>query len=133
MHVPRCEPAVRGRGARRAYAYDKNGNHVYHLTARCHDRSFLFKFATWRDEYRRRLRAALAQFDVWLLAECITSNHVHLLVTATRRKAVSDLMQKLQGEFAEWYNIRKRRSGSGASTTSTSGSASVTGWWTAGG
>ena len=34
-------------------------NYVYHLTARCHDRSFLFKFGRWRGEYRRRLRTAL--------------------------------------------------------------------------
>jgi len=86
-------------------------NYVYHLTARCHDRSFLFKFARWRDEYRRRLRTALPRSGVWLLGECVTSNHVHLLVTARNRGAVSSLMQKLQGEFAECYNIKKRRSG----------------------
>ena len=46
--------------------------YVYHLTARCHDRTFLLQAATWRTEYRRRIREALALFDVWLLGCCIT-------------------------------------------------------------
>ena len=44
----------------------------YHLTSRCHNRTFLLKAATWRNDYRRRLREALALFDVWLLGCCIT-------------------------------------------------------------
>ena len=61
-------------------------NHVYHLTARCHDKSFLFGFARWRDEYRRRLRMALHRSGVWLLGECVTSNHVHLLEIGDLRR-----------------------------------------------
>jgi putative transposase len=83
--------------------------HVYHLTARCHDGSFLLKFAMDRDEYRRRLRAELKGSFVWLLAYCITSNHVHMLVTARGLKYLSGFMQRQQGEFAEWYNFRARR------------------------
>jgi len=46
-----------------------------------------------------------------LLTYCITSNHVHLLVSADTPETISSFMQKLEGEFAEYYNIRKRRSG----------------------
>jgi len=84
---------------------------TYHLTHRCHNRSFLLRFAKDRTEYRRRLRLALQQFDVTLLTYCITSNHTHLLVRAGEREIVSALMQKLEGEFAEFYNLRKKRSG----------------------
>lgn len=84
---------------------------LYHLTHRCHDRTFLFRFAQTRDEYRRRLRSAMREFQVSLLAYCITSNHTHLLLEALAPRAISTMMQKMEGEFAEWYNLRKHRSG----------------------
>ena len=40
---------------------------LYHLTHRCHDRRFLFRFARDRNEYRKRLRASLKQSPVSLL------------------------------------------------------------------
>jgi putative transposase len=51
------------------------------------------------------------EFHISLLAYCITSNHVHLLAHADDPATISDLMQKLQGEFAEYYNLRKGRTG----------------------
>jgi len=94
----------------RANRYILPGN-VCHLTHRCHNRSFLFKFAKDRTEYRKRLRAAVKEFKMGLLTYCITSNHVHLLVTAAAPETISSFMQKLEGEFAEYYNIRKHRNG----------------------
>ena len=84
---------------------------TFHVTHRCHDRRFLFKFGVCRTEYRRRLRLSLKRYDLSLLAYCITSNHTHLLINAASTEALSALMQQLEGEFAEWYNRRKRRSG----------------------
>ncbi len=46
-----------------------------------------------------------------LLAYCITSNHTHLLVNAHGKEQISRLMQCLEGDFAQAYNIRKKRSG----------------------
>ena len=85
--------------------------HAYHVTHRCHNRSFLFRFARDREEYRKRLRSSLVPFGVELLTYSITSNHTHLLVYAEATESLAGLMQKLEGEFAEYYNIRKRRSG----------------------
>ena len=84
---------------------------LYHLTHRCHDRKFLFRFGVVRTEYRKRLRQALKLYGVSLLAYCITSNHTHLLAEAPNETTLSRMMQKLEGEFAEWYNLRKRRTG----------------------
>jgi putative transposase len=85
--------------------------HVYHVTDRCHDRSFLLKFAVDRNAYRKQMRLALRGSGVSLLAHCITSNHTHLLATARKPKKLSDFMQSLKGDFAQWHNTRKRRSG----------------------
>ena len=84
---------------------------IYHITDRCHDRSFLLKFALDRNAYRKQMRLALRGSGVSLLAHCVTSNHTHLLATARTPRHLSDFMQKLKGDFAQWFNIRKRRSG----------------------
>lgn len=85
--------------------------YTYHLTHRCHNKEFLFKFAKDRTEYRNRMRLALSEFSISMLTYCITSNHTHLLVQANEPDSISKFMQKLEGEFAELYNIRKKRSG----------------------
>jgi len=84
---------------------------VYHLTHRCHDCEFLFRFDRDRDDYRKRLWSSLREASVSLLAYCITSNHVHLLAVAEAATSLSEWMQQLQGEFAQAYNRRKHRSG----------------------
>lgn len=54
---------------------------------------------------------ALGDCALSLLTYCLTSNHTHLLVCAQAPDVVSRFMQKVEGEFAEYYNLRKRRSG----------------------
>ena len=73
---------------------------VFHLTHRCHDQTFLLKFARDRDAYRAKLREHVRQFEVSVLDYCITSNHVHLLVDAAERLAVGKFMREVAGEFA---------------------------------
>ena len=65
---------------------------VFHVTQRCHNRSFLLKFARDRDAYRAKLRQRLQHFEVSLLDYCLTSNHVHLLVDAGERLDVGELI-----------------------------------------
>lgn len=47
---------------------------IFHLTHRCHNRSFLLKFARDRDAYQVKLREGLQHLDVVLLDSCLTSN-----------------------------------------------------------
>jgi len=57
---------------------------IYHVTHRCHNRSFLLKFAKDRSAYNAKLREGLDLFKIALLDYCITSNHVHLILDADR-------------------------------------------------
>ncbi|MCC6355815.1 MAG: hypothetical protein IT577_18155 [Verrucomicrobiae bacterium] len=41
--------------------------HIYHVTHRCHDWSFLFRFARDRDRYRAMLRDRLGRHAVSVL------------------------------------------------------------------
>ncbi len=85
--------------------------HTYHLTHRCHDRQWLFRFARDRDRYRLMLWESLQDANVWLLSYCITSNHVHLLARAESSDGIACWLQGVQGRMAQFYNRRKERSG----------------------
>ena len=94
----------------RAHRYFTKGWH-YHVTHRCHDGSFLLKFAKDRDRYRSMIRERLKGYKISMLGYCLTSNHVHLVLTVPGRDHLAGFMQSLAGDFAQAYNIRKRRSG----------------------
>ena len=94
----------------RANRYMLPGN-ACHLTHRCHNGSFLFRFARDRTEYRKRLRAAAGQFKLSVLTYCITSNHVHLLLVASSVETISQFMQKLEVERSaqDRWTVRENR------------------------
>jgi putative transposase len=67
--------------------------HVWHLTHRCHEREFLFKFARDRKQYLRWLYEARKRFGLCVLKYAVTSNHVHLLVKDTQEGVIARSMQ----------------------------------------
>ncbi len=85
--------------------------YAYHLTYRCHDRKFLLRCRLDRIEYCTRLRNAVRKHRISLFGFCVTCNHVHLLGMCDRLSNLSRFMQQLEGGFADYYNLRKHRSG----------------------
>ena len=83
----------------------------YHITHRCLERQFFLKFSKYRDMYQELLFAASRRFRVDVLDYMITSNHVHLLVTAKDGNQISLMFKYLHGFFAQHYNMLKGREG----------------------
>ena len=83
----------------------------YHITHRCHEREFLFRFSKYRDIYIRQLFEAKRRFKVDILNYIVTSNHVHLLVAAPTGKSISSALQFLHGSVGQRYNMLKKREG----------------------
>ena len=83
----------------------------YHITHRCHEREFLLKFAKHRDIYIRQLWLMRQRFKVDILDYMVTSNHVHLLLTAKHGDEISKALQFLHGSVGQKYNILKNRQG----------------------
>lgn len=94
----------------RAHRYILPG-YLYHVTHRCHDRSFLLKFARDRNYYREWLRKAMIRYKVPVLGYCLTRNHIHLVLHSCGEKAISRFMQLVQSRTAQHYNWRKSRKG----------------------
>ena len=71
--------------------------HVWHLTHRCHERDYLFKFARDRSRYLRWLYEARKRFGLCILNYVVTSNHIHLLVKDTEEGVIVQSMQFVAG------------------------------------
>ena len=85
--------------------------HVWHITHRCHQKSFLLKFARDRHRYLRWVFEAKKRFGLSVLNYIVTFNHVHLLVKDTGRHVISQSMQLIACRTAQEYNQRKGRQG----------------------
>ena len=66
-------------------------NACYHITHRCHERKFLFRFSKYRDIYIKQLFETIQRFSIDVLNYIVTSNHVHLLVTAENGENISQI------------------------------------------
>lgn len=85
---------------------------VWHITQRCHDRSFLLKFHRDKKRWLEWLFKARQAYGLQVLNYTVTSNHIHLLVLADqRRMVIPRSMQLVAGRTAWEYNHRKNRSG----------------------
>ncbi|MEA2012059.1 MAG: transposase [Verrucomicrobiota bacterium] len=86
----------------------------YHITHRCHDREFRFRFIKYREMYRKYLFEATKRFNFRVLDWMVTSNHVHLLITSGERGklCLSEALQYIHGEVAQHYNLSKDSEGS---------------------
>jgi putative transposase len=84
----------------------------YHITHRCHQREFLFRFKKHRDLYCHYLFQAVKRYPIQVMDFIVTSNHIHLLLTAENGEDISLAMKFLHGDMAQHYNAWKHREGS---------------------
>lgn len=85
--------------------------YLYHITHRCHNRSFLLRFIRDRNYYMACLRKATRRFTVSILGYCLTRNHIHLILCCRELNSISRFMQFVEGRSAQQYNKRKKRKG----------------------
>lgn len=86
-------------------------NQVWHITHRCHQREFLFKFSKDRKCWLQWLYEAKKRYGLSVLIYMVTSNHIHLLVVDDASDVVSKSMQLVAGSTAQAFNRRKGRKG----------------------
>jgi len=86
-------------------------NQVWHITHRCHQADFLFKFAKDRKCWLEWLYEARKRYQLCILNYMVTSNHIHLLVMDDKNDTISKSMQLVAGRTAQAFNRRKGRKG----------------------
>ncbi len=85
--------------------------YVWHITHRCHEKSFLLKFSKDRRRWRHWLFEAKRRYRLSVLNYIATSNHVHLLVADRGAGEIPRSMQLIAGRTAQEFNNRKNRRG----------------------
>jgi len=78
-------------------------NSCYHITHRCNNKMFLFKYDKYKDFYKRQLFKMKSRYKVDILDYIITSNHVHLLVKIKNGQEISEGLRFLHC-MAGWGN-----------------------------
>ena len=86
-------------------------NGLFHVTTRCNNKNFYFQEDEDFIEYLRILEKAREKYSFKLHAYCLTSNHVHLLLSTPTEDNLSMLMQYINGQYAKNYNRRHKRVG----------------------
>lgn len=84
---------------------------VWHITHRCHQRSFLLKFVRDRRRWRHWLFEARRRYGLSVLDYIVTSNHVHLLCADQGNGEIPRSLQLIAGRTAQEFNSRKNRKG----------------------
>jgi len=84
----------------------------YHITHRCHNREFLFRYKKYRQFYLRHLFEMQKRHNIDILDYIVTSNHVHLLLSAKKSENISKGLCYLHGRIAQFHNHETGKSGS---------------------
>lgn len=82
-----------------------------HVTQRGVNRCPTFEASEDRLTYLRLLKDNLADAQAGLLAYCLMTNHVHLIVVPGHEESLAILLRRLHGRYAQYYNTRYGRSG----------------------
>ncbi len=84
---------------------------IWHITHRCHQGEFLFRFSRDRKRWLWWLFEAKKRFGLSILNYMVTSNHIHLLVEDDDSNAISKSIQLIASRTAQEFNQRKGRKG----------------------
>ena len=94
--------------ARMARAIGESG--FYHVVMRGVGKQVLFEDGQDRDGFLRRLRETCGELGVKIVAWCLMSNHVHLLLRGDM-DAISRAMRRVESAYASRFNARHGRTG----------------------
>ncbi|BBM82772.1 transposase [Candidatus Uabimicrobium amorphum] len=86
-------------------------NGLFHITTRCDNKNFYFQEEEDFRQYLNIVDRAREKYAFKLHAYCLTSNHVHLLISTPTENNLSKLMQYINGLYARNYNHRHKRTG----------------------
>lgn len=84
---------------------------LWHITHRCHERTFLLRFARDRRAWLGWLFEARKRLGLCVLNYAVTSNHIHLLVKDGGGEVIARSMQLIAGRLGQEFNLRKKRQG----------------------
>jgi putative transposase len=86
-------------------------DYIYHVTQRGTNRQNVFSDAADHQVYLDLLRDQHHDAGAHILAYCLMTNHVHLIVKPDNADSLAVLFRRVHGRYAQYFNARHRRSG----------------------
>ena len=86
-------------------------NFPHHIVQRGHNRQATFAEAADFERYLDTLREYKAEYRVKVLAWCLMTNHLHLLLAPEDLDGLGKLMKRLAGRQTRYHNHLEGRSG----------------------
>ena len=86
-------------------------NFPHHVIQRGNNREKIFFAQTTRDKYLDWLKEYADIWDVKILAYCLMTNHIHLLVRPNKPESLAKMMQGLNVCYTRYINKRYKRTG----------------------
>ena len=83
---------------------------AYHVTQRGSNRQRVFFSASDYRMYLSLLREQIAYAEVRVLAYCLMTNHVHLVVVPERADSLAVLFRRVHGRYAQYGGRARPRS-----------------------
>lgn len=83
---------------------------LFHVVSRFHDKRFFFDLKGAREKYLALLGRAAAKHDSRILAYCLMSSHVHLVVQLGN-DPLGSIFRSVHSGFGPWLNAARRGSG----------------------
>jgi REP element-mobilizing transposase RayT len=80
---------------------------LFHVISRFHDRRFYLDIEGAREKYLELLGKALDAHDSRLVAYCLMSSHVHLVVQLGNDR-LGKLTKRIHAPFGNWVNARRK-------------------------
>jgi putative transposase len=83
---------------------------VYHVTSRGNERTSIFRDDRDRTRFLEMVASVSASSGWRIHGYCLMGNHYHLIVE-TARANLARGMQRVNGRYTQWFNVRHRRVG----------------------
>jgi putative transposase len=86
-------------------------DYPHHITQRGNNRGKVFFAAQTRKSYLELLQEHARKYEVGILAYCLMTNHVHLLVRPHHEGTLAKMMHGLNFKYTQYINTRYERTG----------------------
>ncbi|MBR2744027.1 MAG: transposase [Clostridia bacterium] len=83
----------------------------FHVMCQGINKEMLFNLDKQKEKYLFLLKENMFKFDIQIIAYCIMSNHVHILIYSEDMCKLSKFMKCVNTEYAQYYNYIEKRVG----------------------
>lgn len=83
----------------------------FHVMIQGINKEYIFGKKRYKQKYFSIIQRNKREFDITIMAYCIMSNHVHMLIKTEKVQNLSKFMQKTSSLYAKYYNYMENRVG----------------------